>query len=73
MAFNTTALGKDLARWMSMGMDLRHAALLMKCVEMINWHCEADPEFREKCLRCFGEDDFEMISVWGYDSVGFEE
>ena len=56
-----------------MGMDHYHATLLMKCVEMVNCHCEADPEFKEKCLRSFGEDDFEMINVWKYDSSNFEE
>ena len=73
MAFNTTVLDKDLNRWIKMGMDHYHATLLMKCVEMVNCHCEADPEFKEKCLRSFGEDDFEMINVWKYDSSNFEE
>ena len=63
MAFNTTVLDKDLKRWIGMGMDHYHATLLMKCVEMINCHCEADPEFKEKCIRAFGEDDFEIIYI----------
>ncbi len=73
MAFNTTVLDKDLNRWISMGMDHYHATLLMKCVEMINCHCEADPEFKEKCLKAFGEDDFEMIAVWEMDNTLADE
>jgi len=68
MAFNTTVLDKDLNRWIGMGMDHYHATLLMKCVEMINYHCVVDPEFKVKCQLSFGEDDFEMISVWAFDN-----
>jgi hypothetical protein len=69
MAFNTTVLDRNLREWVSKGMDFYHATLIMKCVEMVNCHCEADPEFKEKCFRAFGEDDFEMIAVWEMDNT----
>ena len=69
MAFNTTVLDRDLRRWVSQGMDFYHATLLMKCVEMLNCQCEADPDFKEKCRIAFGDDDFEMIEVWRFDNT----
>ena len=68
MAFNTTILDRQLKKWISQGMDFYHATLLMKCVTMLNCHMEADESFKEKCLDAFGNDDFEMITLWQEDN-----